>query len=289
MSVVGSGLEVLSLVLSGFGVLTLSALGLVIIYGMMGVINFAHGELIMIGAYATALSFHAGVPLVVAILLGGLAAGAFGLLIELVVVRYLYHRPIDSMVATWAVSVILAQGAFIVYGQGLRGISTPFGTVSALGVSTSIYGTFVLAGSALGLLGLTYVLFRYTEYGLHARATIQNESAARSLGVDTRRMYRNTFVFGSVLAGIAGGLFAPTVTIVPNLGRQFIIEAFVTVIVGGSSVLVGTPLSALSLSIIDGLTSQVSGAFLGTVALLVTAIVIIRILPGGISSYWEEL
>jgi len=289
MSIVGSGLEALSLVLSGFGVLTLSALGLVIIYGMMGVINFAHGELMMIGAYATALSFHSGVPLVIAMILGGFAAGAFGLLIEFIVVRYLYHRPIDSMVATWAVSVILAQGAFVVYGQGLRGISTPFGSVSVFGVSTSVYGTFVLSGTAVALLGLTYLLFRHTEYGLHARATIQKESAARSLGIDTRQMYRNTFVLGSMLAGIAGGLFAPTVTIVPNLGRQFIIEAFVTVIVGGSSVLVGTPLSALSLSVIDGLTSQASGAFLGTVALLVTAIIIIRILPEGLSSYWEEL
>lgn len=285
--VVEAALDLLALVASGFGTLTLAALGLVVIYGMMGIINFAHGEFIMVGAYVTVLSYHAGVPLAPAILLGGLGAGMLGAVLERVLIRHLYDREIDSMVATWAVSIIISQTVFVIFGQSVSGIKTPLGAVTYGGFSASAYD-FVLAGAALVLLLVTYWVFMYTTYGLHARATMQDEVTARSMGVDTKRMYRDTFAYGCVLAGIAGGLFAPTLAIVPNLGQQFIIDAFVTVIVGGANVLVGTPLSALALSFIDGFASQWGGALVGRVALLATAIVIIRVLPEGISSYWEE-
>lgn len=278
--VIGIGI----LFLSSFGRLALAALGLVIIYGMMGVINFAHGEFIMVGAFTTALSWHAGIPLPVAIIFGGLATGVVGLVVERAVVRHFYHRQIEAMVATWGVSVILTQGFFIVFGQTISGIGIPFGVVSIGGYTTAVYN-FVLGLGGIILLLLTYLVFLHTRYGLHARATMQDDVTARNLGIDTDKMFRNTFVLGSGLAGIAGGLFAPTIVLVPFLGRQYIIDAFVVVIVGGSNVLIGTPASAALLGFIDGMTTHIGGSLLGRVAMLIMAIIILRFLPTGLSGF----
>lgn len=284
MSSVTTALDLLTIIANGFGTLVLVALGLAIIFGMMGIINLAHGEFIMVGAYATALAYHQGIPLVVAILVGGVATGIFGIIVERVVIQHLYDRTIDSMVATWGLSLVMTQSVLLVFGPTLDGIGTPFGSVSYGSYSASLY-QWVLAGAAVLLLAAVYVVFNYTKYGLHAKATIEDEETARSLGVDTARVYMITFFIGSVLAGIAGGLFAPTIALVPGLGGSYIIEAFVTVIVGGANVLVGVPASGISLSIINGSASQIGGTLAGRVALLVVAIVIIRVLPKGISEY----
>lgn len=276
-----------TIVFNNLGVLILAALGLAIIFGMMGIINLAHGEFIMIGAYSTAYSYHTGLPLVIAILVGGVVTGTVGLIIERLFIRHLYHRPIDSMVATWGLSLIMTQGVLLLFGSQFQGIPTPFGPARFAGVSTSMY-QLVLTVLALGLLVVSYSVFRWTKFGRHARATMQNEEMARCLGVDTSRIYMITFFAGAFVTGIAGGLLAPTVSLVPTLGGSFIIEAFVTVIVGGTNVLVGTFSSALSLSVISGIGSQLFGTLVGRVALLLTAIIIIRILPQGISTYLER-
>jgi len=287
MSTVTTVLDLLTIIASGFGTLVLVALGLAIIFGMMGIINLAHGEFIMIGAYATALSYQQGIPLVLAIVVGGFVTGVFGVIVERLVIQHLYDRTIDSMVATWGLSLIMTQSVLIVFGPTLGGIGTPFGAVSYGSYSASIY-QWVLAAAAVFLLSVVYLLFNYTEYGLHAKATIEDEETARSLGIDTDRIYMITFFVGSLLAGVAGGLFAPTISLVPSLGGSYIIEAFVTVIVGGASVLVGVPASGLALSIINGGAAQFGGALAGRVALLVVAILIIRLLPEGISEYITE-
>jgi len=284
MAAITTALDLLTIIASGFGTLVLVALGLAIIFGMMGIINLAHGEFIMLGAYATGLSYHQGIPLILAILIGGLATGVFGVIVERLVIQHLYDRAIDSMVATWGLSLVMTQSVLLIFGPTLDGIGTPFGSVTYGAYSASIY-QWVLAAAAVVLLAAVYLIFNYTEYGLHAKATIEDQETARSLGIDTRRIYMITFFIGSVLAGIAGGLFAPTIALVPSLGGSYIIEAFVTVIVGGASILIGVPASGLSLSIINGAASQVGGTLAGRVALLVVAMAIIRLLPEGISEY----
>lgn len=280
-------LDLTGLLLSSFGTLVLAAVGLAIIFGMMRIINLAHGEFIMIGAYATAFSFRAGMPLVVAIPIGGLVTGLVGLALERLIIQHLYDRLIDSMVATWGISLIFSQGMLILTGPSFGDVPTPFGPISYGGFSMSLYRV-VLATSAIGLLITLYGIYKYTKYGRYARATMQDEETARSLGVDTDRIYMLTFFIGSVMAGIAGGLLAPIVSLVPSLGQSYIIEAFVTVIVAGPSVILGTVLSGFSLSVVNAPVSQWAGSFAGRVALLVAAIVIIRILPEGISGYWME-
>lgn len=277
----------LSQYLSSFGFLILSAIGLAVIFGMMGIINLAHGEFITIGAYSTALSYHAGLPLVVAMGVGVLTTLVFGLILEATVIRRLYGRLLDSMVATWGISLMVVQGLRIVLGSSIPNIGTPLGSVSYGGYSYSAY-QLLLALLSLVVLGALYWLFTSTDFGLKARATIQDEEMARSLGIDTNRMYLLTFGLGSALAGLTGALVGPTMTLVPGMGSSFLVEAFVTVVVGGGAVLVGTVGAGASLGAIYAIFSNAFGTFMGRVALLVTTMVVIRIWPNGVTGILEK-
>jgi branched-chain amino acid transport system permease protein len=270
-----------------FSFLLLSAIGLAVIFGMMGVINLAHGEFMMLGAYITTIAATQGVPLVLAILIAALGVAAFGAIVEILVVRRLYGRLLDSVAATWAVGLILSQGMLILTGPSMQGVSSPFGSFTVGQTSYSWYRV-VLGVISLILLALLYLLFMNTKFGLRARATIQNPEIARALGVDTTRMYTLTFALGSALAGLAGGLFALTATIVPFFGTNYIVEAFVTVIVGGANALVGTPLAAALLGAINAALGTKYGLYIGRVGLLLTTILIIRVLPDGISGLIER-
>jgi urea ABC transporter permease protein UrtB len=270
-----------------FSFLLLSAIGLAVIFGMMGVINLAHGEFMMLGAYITTIVATHGVPLVAAVLIAGLGVGAFGAIVEILVVRRLYGRLLDSVAATWAVGLILSQGMLILTGPSMQGISSPFGSFTFGQTSYSWYRV-VLGIISVILLALLYVLFMKTKFGLRSRATIQNPSIAQALGVNTARMYTLTFALGSALAGLAGGVFAPTATIVPFFGTNYIVEAFVTVIVGGANALLGTPIAAALLGAINAALGTKYGLYIGRVGLLLTTIIIIRVLPDGISGLLER-
>jgi branched-chain amino acid transport system permease protein len=270
-----------------FSFLLLSAIGLAVIFGMMGVINLAHGEFMMIGAYITTIAATHGVPLALAMLLAALGVAILGAIVEIVVVRRLYGRLLDTVAATWAVGLILSQGMLILTGPSMQGVSTPFGSFTVGPTGYSWYRV-ALGLVSLALLAALYLLFMNTRFGLRARATIQNPAIAQALGVDTARMYTLTFALGSALAGLAGGLFAPTTTIVPYFGTNYIVEAFVTVIVGGANALVGTPISAALLGAINAALGTQYGLYIGRVGLLLTTIIIIRVLPRGMSSLAER-
>lgn len=266
-----------------FAFVVLSAIGLTVIFGMMGIINLAHGEFIMLGAYGTTLSYNAGFPLVAAMGVGVATSAVFGLILERTVVKRLYDRLFDSMVATWAVGLILTQGVRIAFGNSLGQIGTPLGSVTYGGFSYSAYRV-LLAGVALVVLLASYLVFTRTEFGVRARATIQDADTARAMGVDTDRMYASTFVIGSGLAGLTGALYAPTITMVPSMGSSFLVEAFVAVVTGGGTVLLGTTLAGAVLGAINATFTNLYGTFYGQIAMLVTAIVVIRWLPGGLTS-----
>ncbi len=265
-----------------FAFLVLASIGLAIIFGMMGVINLAHGEFIMCGAYVTVLAHRTGLPLPVCMLLGALAAGAIGILLERLIIRHLYHRLYDSIVATWAISLIATQGMLIVAGPSIEGIKTPFGSFSVGGLSFSTYRVVLMAVALLLLAGL-YLLFMRTRYGVHARATIQNPDMARALGVDTGRVYGMTFGLGAALAGLAGALYAPTTTTVPTMGGAFIVQAFVTVVVGGANALVGAAPAAAILGVVQSALAASYGQTIGQIGLLIAVILVVRLLPRGLS------
>ncbi|HEX2527934.1 MAG TPA: branched-chain amino acid ABC transporter permease [Geminicoccus sp.] len=267
-----------------FAFLVLAAAGLAIIFGMMGIINMAHGEFIAVGAYVTTYSYQAGAPLVLGILLGSAAAGLFGIALERTVVRRFYHRPIDSLVATWGISLIMTQGALLLFGSGAPGVGTPFGSVAVAGGSFSIYRLVLLLIAVLVLAGL-YLVFMKTRFGVHARATMQNAAMARSLGVPVDRVYAATFGLGAALAGLAGGLYAPTMTLSPMMGGSFVIEAFVTVVAGGADVLVGTPPAAIVLAVIKATATSFYGQVYGVMGLLVAVCIVVRVLPDGFTGW----
>ena len=267
-----------------FAFLILSSVGLAIIFGMMGVINLAHGEFIMCGAYVTVLTARTGLPLPLAMVLGALAAGIIGMLIEYFVIRRLYTRLFDSIVATWAISLIATQGMLIVAGPSIEGLKTPFGSFDLAGLSFSWY-RILLPVIALLILGGIYWLFMKTPFGVRARATIQNPSMARALGVDTDRVYALTFGLGAALAGLTGALYAPTMTTVPTMGSAFIVQSFVTVVVGGADVLLGAAPAAVVLAFIQSVLTASYGQLIGQVGLLLTVIVVVRVLPKGISGW----
>ena len=259
----------------------LAAIGLTVIFGMMGVINLAHGEFIMMGAYITTLSVNVvGLPLPAAMVLGALGTAVFGAIVERTIVRRLYGRLLDSMIVTFGLGLILTQGTRIIFGNSLQSIGTPFGNVP--GYTYSGYRVLLLFAAVAVLVG-AYLVFTRTEFGIRARATIQDPETASAMGVDTDRMYTVTFAIGSGLAGLTGALYAPSATIVPSMGQAFLVESFVTVVTGGSTVLLGTTLAGGVLGTIDAIFSNLYGNFVGQSALLLTAIIVIRLLPDGLT------
>ncbi|MFC6765045.1 urea ABC transporter, permease protein UrtB [Natrinema soli] len=269
-----------------FAFIVLATVGLAVIFGMMGIINLAHGEFILVGAYATTFSAAAGLPLALAMGCGVLTATVFGLVLERFIIRRLYGRLLDSMVVTWGISLVVVQLVRIVFGNSTPGIGIPFGEVSAVDAPTYY---FVLAAVSVAVLAGLYALFMWTDFGVRARATMQDEATARSMGVDTDRMYMATFAIGSALAGLAGSLYAPVLTVTPGYGSSFLVEAFVTVVVGGSSVLVGTILASGFLGAVNAGMTNLAGTFMGKVAMLIAAIVVIRLLPDGITGLLEDV
>lgn len=270
-----------------FAFLVISCAGLAVIFGMMGIINLAHGEFIMCGAYVTATVARAGLPLPLAIACGALVAALVGILLERTVIRHFYHRPLDSIIATWGISLIATQGVLILLGPTMQGVGTPLGSTAVGDRSYSIY-RLVLFASAIGLLGSLYLLFYRTRFGVIARATIQRSAMARALGVDTRRIYGLTFGLGAGLAGLAGGLYAPTMTMVPTMGATFIVESFVTVVVGGADIFLGAAPAAAILAVIRATLTAWYGQLFGQIGLLVAVIVVIRVMPGGLSVFLKR-
>ncbi|WP_395347708.1 branched-chain amino acid ABC transporter permease [Variovorax sp. UC122_21] len=267
-----------------FAFLILSAAGLAVVFGMMGVINMAHGEFIMCGAYVTVGLVHGGLPLPLAQLCGTLAAGLIGMAVEWSLVRKLYKRPLDSLLATFGLSLIVTQGMLLVFGSTLAGVGTPEGSFSVGGYSFSVY-RLVLFGAAVAVLGGIYLVFMRTRFGVHARATMQNASIAQATGVRVGRVYALSFGIGAGLAGLCGALYAPTMTLIPTMGAAFLVESFVTVVVGGANVLLGTAPAGILLAVIRTGLNGWGGQIVGQIGMLLAVIVVIRILPEGVSGW----
>lgn len=267
-----------------FAFLVLASCGLAIIFGMMGVINLAHGEFILCGAYVSTFAIKSGMPFIAAVLTGALAAGMAGMVVERLVVRHLYSRPLDTIVATWGISLMVTQGTLIVLGSTMQGTGTPLGSFSIGAYSYSEY-RMALMGIAIGLLLVLYLIFRFTRFGILARATIQVPHMASSLGVNTGLIYSFTFGIGAALAGLAGALYAPTMTLVPTMGSTFVVDAFVTVVIGGADIFLGTAPAAAILGIMKAGLTTWKGQMFGHIGMLVTVIFVIRVLPNGISGW----
>lgn len=273
------------LLLTSISLLVVISIGLAVIFGMMGVINLAHGEFLMLGAFATLTAVRAGLNFWIAIVVAALAVGVFGLIIERLLIRHLYGRLIDSMLATWGLSLILIQGAVFIFGPSTQGIRTPLGSVRIGVYSVSQY-SLVLIVAAIVLLAIVLWVFTRTPYGTMARASTQLPNMASAVGINTSRVNMITFAFGSALAGVGGALLAPIAGVLPSMGQAYVARAFVVVIVGGPGVLTGTSAASALLGATENVVSFLSTSVLGQVALFIAAIVLLRFMPTGISGRW---
>ena len=273
--------------LTSVALLVVISLGLAVIFGMMGVINLAHGEFLMLGAFFTLSGVRAGLNVWLAMIVAALAVGLVGLAVERLLIQFLYGRLAATMLATWGLSLILVQVVVLAYGPATQGIPTPLGAVRVGRYSLSEYN-LVLIAAALLLLAVVFLVFTRTRYGTMARAATQLPDMAGAVGINARRINMLTFGFGAALAGAGGALLAPVAGVVPSMGQAYVGRAFMTVVVGGPGVLTGTATAAGLLGSVDSLVSNVFSSFLGTASLLVVAIVLLRLLPTGISGRWRR-
>ncbi|WFF43729.1 urea ABC transporter permease subunit UrtB [Salinicola endophyticus] len=276
--------------LSAGSILVLSAIGLAITFGVMGVINMAHGELIMIGAYTTwliqqALPGQPGLALLLAIPGGFLVAGAFGVLIERTVIRFLKGRPLETLLATFGLSLILQQLVRTLFSPLNRRVASPDWLQGAWQINDALSLTL----NRLGVLGFCLLVFaalwalmRYTRLGLEVRAVTQNRAMARAMGVRAARVDMLTFGLGAGVAGLAGVALSQLTNVGPNLGQGYIVDSFLVVVFGGVGNLWGTLVAGMSLGVINQVLQPWVGAVLAKIIVLVGVILFIQKRPQGI-------
>jgi urea transport system permease protein len=243
-----------------FSVYVLMALGLAIIFGQMGVINMAHGEFMILGAYVTYLcsSFFQtylpslfGAYFFVAMALAFLASAAMGMLVEWALIRHLYKRPLDTLLATWGLSLILQQAYRTIFGPREVGVELPSWMMGSIPVTDSIEvqinGLFVIAVTTVITVGVAVIMYR-SRFGAQIRAVMSNRPMAGAVGIDTEKVDRTTFGLGCGIAGIAGSAFTMIGSTGPTSGQLYIVDTFLIVVFGGAASLLGTIASAFSIS-----------------------------------------
>lgn len=270
-------------VIAAVASLVLISAGLAVIFGMMRVINLAHGEFIMLGGYAVIFAERWGVNLWVAMLvIAPLVVGAIGILVERAVIRFLYGRMIDTMLATWGLSLLIIGAATMIFGNTTTGVSAPLGGIQIGQYQTSLYELVVVLIVVCIVLGMLAVM-KYTRAGLIARATMQNPAMAASMGVNTNTVYMVTFGAGAALSGLAGALIAPLSGVLPTMGVAYVAKAFITVISGGAAIVAGTLSASALLGSLNTLATFLVTPVIGEITLLFAAIVLLRLLPQGIT------
>jgi branched-subunit amino acid ABC-type transport system permease component len=263
--------------------LALMSVGLAIIFGMMKVINLAHGEFLMLGGYAAIEANRMGISLWVAMLIvAPIVVGAIGIIVERTIIRWLYGRMIDTMLATWGLSLFLVGLTTAIFGNTTVGLSAPLGSFEIGQYRTSAYTLFVI-GVAIVVLGGVLAVLRFTKLGLIARGTMQNANMAAALGANPSRVYSITFGVGAALTGLAGAVIAPLSGTFPTIGAAYVAKCFITVIGGGASIVMGTTAASTLFGAVNQLATYVTTPVFGEVALLAAAIVLIRALPQGIT------
>jgi branched-subunit amino acid ABC-type transport system permease component len=274
-------------VATSIAVLTLISLGLAVIFGMMRIINFAHGEFIMLGGYATVEAVTHGVNIWIAMLVvAPVTVAAIGAVAERLIIRRFYGQLVTTMLATWGLSLFLIGLVTAVFGNTTRGVAAPLGSVAIGAYSVSAYQLVLVAITILLSLICLLALNR-TRWGLVARGTMRNPEMAATLGIDPVKVYAATFATGAMLSGLAGGLLAPISGVIPHMGAAYVARAFVTVISGGPALITGTVAVAALLGPLEAALSLVATPVIGQAALLIAAVILLRVLPQGISVSWQ--
>jgi len=286
--------------LTGFSVvaiLMIAATGLAIIFGVCGVINMAHGEFIMIGAYCSyllreyivgpnfAYTLFLAIPLAFAIV------GLIGLLVERTIIRWIYDRPLETLLATWGVGIILQVVAKLVFGSELKEAKVPHildGGVRVIRFLQFPYYRMFLIVVAIVLLALTFYIIFKTDFGLKVRAVRRNRRIASCLGIDTAKIDMTIFVFGSGLAGVAGAVLAPIKTVSPSMGFNYAVDSYMVLVLGGVGNLWGVAAGGGIIGEAETVLSFLTNNVIGRLLVFLFIVIIIRVVPRGIFGYQER-
>jgi urea transport system permease protein len=285
-----SAIEVLFFGLSVGSVLVLVATGLAITFGVMGVINMAHGELMMLGAYTTyvvqlAMPNHIGASILVAIPAAFVVAGLTGVVLERTIIRFLYGRPLETLLATFGVSLVLQQLVRSLFSANNRSVETPAwmsGTLQLNGALSITYNRLYIVLFTLIVFAILLAVLKRTRLGLDIRAVSQNRAMAQAMGIRTEWVDAMTFGLGSGLAGIAGVALSQFTNVGPNLGQSYIIDSFMVVVFGGVGNLWGTLVGGMSMGVVNQLLEPYAGAVLAKIFVLVALILFIQRWPRGL-------
>jgi len=263
--------------------LALTSAGLAVVFGMMRVINLAHGEFVMVGGYTTIACYQAGLDIWFSMLIvAPFVVGLLGLIIERLVIRFLYGRMIDTMLATWGLSLLIVGLVTLIFGNSAVSVQAPIGSYEIGQYQMGGYNLFIIAIATLLLL-VMWLVMRFTRLGLVARGAMQNRDVASSLGYNPERIYMWTFTVGAALSGLAGGALAPLTGLLPSVGGSYIAKSFITVITGGAAIITGTVSSSLIFGTVNQIVSFASMPVVGEIAMLALAIVLLRLMPQGIT------
>lgn len=263
--------------------LALTSAGLAIVFGMMRVINLAHGEFVMLGGYTSIACYNSGINIYFAMLLvAPVVVGLVGLIVERSIIRFLYGRMIDTMLATWGLSLLLIGLVTLIFGNTAVSMPAPITGYQLGEYQMGGYNLFIIL-VAVALLIAMWAVLRFTRAGLIARGAMQGADVVSALGYNPRKIYMYTFSAGAALSGLAGGVLAPLTGLLPSSGGAYIAKAFITVITGGAAVISGTLSSAVVLGTVNQLVSFASHPVIGEIAMLVLAIILLRLMPTGIT------
>jgi urea transport system permease protein len=285
-----SGIQTTFFGLSLGSVLVLIAIGLAITFGVMGVINMAHGELMMLGAYTTyavqlAMPQHIGISIAIAIPAAFLVAGLVGVLIERTIIRFLYGRPLETLLATFGVSLVLQQAVRSIFSANNRSVETPAwmsGTLQLNDALAITYNRLYIVIFTLIVFSVILLVLKRTRVGLHIRAVSQNRAMAKAMGIRTEWVDAMTFGLGSGIAGVAGVALSQLTNVGPNLGQSYIIDSFLVVVFGGVGNLWGSLIGGMSMGIVNNLLEPYAGAVLAKIFVLIALILFIQARPRGL-------
>ncbi|HZR72540.1 urea ABC transporter permease subunit UrtB [Bradyrhizobium sp.] len=277
-----------------FSVYVLMALGLAIIFGQMGVINMAHGEFMILGAYVTWMTasfVEAYIPTIfggyffIAMILAFIASGSLGMLVEWAMIRHLYKRPLDTLLATWGLSLILQQAYRSIFGAREVGVELPPWMLGSKQITDSIEvpinGIFVMCLTVLITLAVAYIMFR-SRWGRQVRAVVQNRVMAGAVGINTEKVDRYTFGLGCGIAGIAGSAFTMIGSTGPTAGQLYIVDTFLVVVFGGAASLLGTIASAFTISQAQSTMEFFMSGSMAKVLTLLAIVAILMMRPQGL-------
>ena len=265
--------------------LALAAFGLAIIYGLIGVINMGHGAMLTLGAYFTWAGIDIGIPFVLSVIIAGILVGIIGTLLEHFIIRHYYDSPFDTLLLTWAFFLVTTELIKIFFGSDFRTVTNPYPGFIDIGFyKIPTYRTSISILTAIFITATGFVFLKTTT-GIKIRAMIQNQEVASLLGLNISLTYKMVFGFGCFMAGLAGGLVAPMLSVSPYMGDMYLVRSFFVVIVGGiGQILSGTIAGSFVIGGLETIVALFSDQVIAQVAVFLFAIIILRLRPQGIYS-----